>query len=62
MPIRIWKKTHPHYYWFKYNFYKPIRNWLCHYGYGYHLCDDHLIKRRKQFIDEVKENAKRMDN
>ena len=38
----------------KYKIYKPIRNFLCHYGYGEHVCDKDLIERRKRFIDGVK--------
>lgn len=58
--FRIWNKDHKYYTFFKYNFYKPIRNWLCHYGYGYHLCDEKMVERRREFIERCK-NAKRMD-
>jgi hypothetical protein len=54
MPYKIWNKSHPHYYWIKYKLYKPVRNWLCHYGYGYHLCDEENTERRKEFIEELK--------
>lgn len=38
----------------KYNLYKPIRNFICHYGYGYHLCDEEQTKRRRKFIEDLK--------
>lgn len=47
-------KTTWHYIWFKYNIYKPIRNWLCWYGYGYDLSEDEQIVRRRNFIMGLK--------
>ena len=52
--VKIWSKEHRYYYWIKYNIYKPIRNWLCYYGYGYDLCDYENTERRKQFIERLK--------
>lgn len=59
---KIWDKSHPHYHWIKYNIYKPVRNWLCHYGYGYHLCDEENTKRRREFINEVKKYEHKRNN
>ena len=40
--------------WIKYNVYKPIRNYICHYGYGEHLSDEENTKRRREFIMGLK--------
>jgi hypothetical protein len=55
---KIWDKSHPYYYWVKYNLYKPVRNWLCHYGYGEHLCEEDHVKRRREWIMSLKEMKK----
>jgi hypothetical protein len=39
----------------KYQIYKPIRNGLNHYLYGYYLTDDLLIERQKNFIKGIRE-------
>ena len=54
MPFRIWRKNHVHYSWIKYNIYKPIRNFMEYYGYGYYLSDEELTKRRRKFIMGLK--------
>lgn len=47
-------KTTWYYKWVKYNLYKPIRNYLCWYGYGYHLPEEELIERQRKFIERLK--------
>lgn len=54
--IRFWEKDHFAYYWIKYNVYKPVRNWLCYYGYGYDLSDEENTERRRKWIMELKRN------
>lgn len=50
-------KTTWYYRWVKYNLYKPIRNWICHYGYGEHLCEERQVERRREFIERCKLEA-----
>jgi len=54
MPYKVWSKEHIWYSFFKYKFYKPLRNWICYYGYGYDLSDEENTKRRRRFIEELK--------
>lgn len=53
--IKFWEKDHFAYNWIKYNAYKPIRNFLCHYGYGYDLSDEENTERRRKWIMSLKE-------
>lgn len=55
--IRFWEKDHFAYSWIKYNAYKPIRNWLCYYGFGYDLSDEENTRRRRKWIMELKKRG-----
>ena len=52
--ISMRDKTTWHYLLFKYNVYKPIRNYICDIGYGYDLSDEDNTRRRKEFIRRLK--------
>jgi hypothetical protein len=49
-------KRSKQYIWVKYNIYKPIRNFLCHYGYGEYLPPEELEARRRKFIENIRNN------
>lgn len=54
--MRCGNKRHWGYNFMKYKIYKPIRNFLCHYGYGEHLPPEELEARRRKFIENIRNN------
>jgi hypothetical protein len=48
-------RKHFGYRFVKYKIYKPIRNFLCYYGYGYHLPEDELIERKRKWLNDLRE-------